>query len=456
MKSIDNRGKCRVFCRVSGVIEEVGKSKYPTHRREPLLTNPKIAHAPAKEKPYKLKDAHGLYVLVTPSRGRLWRYRYRFSGKVKDLALGEFPSVSLAQARLKRDAAKALLNDGRDPAVHKAAEKALRARRIDEQFNMTFEGIARTWHEQWSSNKEQSTSATTIRRLEKNVFPWMGQRFIGEIDAPEILAVLRRIEARGILESARRIKIIIGQVFRFAVSTGLIKHDPSAILRDNQEVLKTPTVKHMAAVTDPKEIPALLRAIDSYSGSFIVKCALQFQALTFVRPGELRHAEWSEIDFDAAQWAIPANKMKMKQPHIVPLSRQSVEILKELRPLTSTRGKYVFPSHRSATRPMSENTVNAALRRMDIEKDKMCGHGFRAMARTILDEVLQVRPEFIEHQLAHAVKDPNGRAYNRTAHLDERKKMMQLWANYLDGLKTGTKVTPFPKSRTPRLSRDAF
>jgi integrase len=418
-----------------------------------LLTAAKIAHIPPKEKPYKVKDDHGLYLLVTPSRGRLWRYRYRFASKVKDLAIGTFPDVSLAEARDKRDVAREQLKNGLDPAEVKRAQKTIVAQAADGQSAETFEAIAREWHEKFSVNKAESTAETTIRRLEKNVFPWMGARPIAQIDSPELLAVLRRIESRGVIESARRIKIICGQVFRYAVATGRAKHDPSVSLNG---ALATPKSKHMASITDPKEIPFLLRAIDSYQGSFIVKCALQFQALTFVRPGELRNAEWSEFDLDAGIWSIPAEKMKMKQPHIVPLSRQSVEILKELRPLTSTRGKYVFPSHRSATRPMSENTVNAALRRMDIEKDKMCGHGFRAMARTILDEVLQVRPEFIEHQLAHAVKDPNGRAYNRTAYLDERKKMMQLWANYLDGLKTGTHVTPFTKSRTPRLSRVAF
>jgi integrase len=407
-----------------------------------LLTTPKIVHAPAKQRPYKLRDDHGLYILVTPARGRLWRYRYRFAGKVKDLAIGTFPDVTLAQARDKRDAARIQLNNGLDPAEIKKAQKALAiAQHSEGQTAETFEIIAREWHEHWSSNKAKSTAETTIRRLEKNVFPWIGARPIAAIDSPELLAVLRRIESRGVIESARRIKIICGQVFRYSVATGRAKYDPSASLK--KDVLRTPETKHMASITDPKEIPALLRAIDSYQGSFIVKCALQFQSLTFVRPGELRYAEWSEFDFDAATWSIPAHKMKMKQAHIVPLSRQAMEILQELKPLTVMRGKYVFPSHRSAVRPMSENTINAALRRMDIEKDKMCGHGFRAMARTILDEVLQVRPEFIEHQLAHKVKDPLGRAYNRTAHLDERRNMMQLWADYLDGLRTGAKILPF-------------
>ena len=405
-----------------------------------MLTTPKIAHAPAKEKPYKLKDDHGLYILVTPSRGRLWRYRYRFAGKVKDLAIGTFPDVTLSKARDKRDVAREQLKNGLDPAEVKRAQKTIVAQAADGQSTETFEAIAREWIVKFSSNKAKSTVETTIRRLEKNVFPWMGARPIAEIDSPELLAILRRVESRGVIESARRIKIICSQVFRYAVATGRAKHDPSVSLNG---ALATPKSKHMASITDPKEIPSLLRAIDSYHGSFIVKCALQFQSLTFVRPGELRHAEWPEIDFDAATWSIPAGKMKMKQAHIVPLSRQAVEILQELKPLTAARGKYVFPSHRSAVRPMSENTINAALRRMDIEKDKMCGHGFRAMARTILDEVLQVRPEFIEHQLAHAVRDANGRAYNRTSHLDERKNMMQLWADYLDGLKQGAKVIPF-------------
>jgi integrase len=255
------------------------------------------------------------------------------------------------------------------------------------------------------------------------------------------LGVLRRLESRGILHSAHNIRGICGQIFRYAVATGRAERDPSADLRGALSPVKT---INRAAITDPVKVGELLRAIDNYKGSFVVQSALKFAPLTFVRPGELRHAQWTEIDFEKAEWNIPAEKMKMKQPHLVPLSKQAINVLAELKKLTGN-GQYVFPGRTSA-RPMSDNAILAALRYMGFEKAEMSGHGFRAMARTILDEVLQVRPDFIEHQLAHAVRDPNGRAYNRTAHLVERKKMMQTWADYLDGLKTGAKVIPFHRS----------
>jgi integrase len=267
---------------------------------------------------------------------------------------------------------------------------------------------------------------------------------MGVIKAPEVLAMLRRIESRGALEVAHRVKAICGQVFRYAVATGRAERDPTADLKGS---LKPYKERHLAAITDPKEVGPLLMAIDGYAGSFVVKCALQLAPLLFVRPGELRQAEWSEVDLDTGEWTIPAGKMKMGLPHLVPLSVQAIAILKELYALTG-RGKFLFPSHRSSARPMSNNAVNAALRRMGFDKETMTGHGFRAMARTILDEVLAQRPDIVEHQLAHAVKDPLGRAYNRTSHLPERRRMMQLWADYLDGLKQGAKVIPI--NRTPR------
>jgi integrase len=281
-----------------------------------------------------------------------------------------------------------------------------------------------------------------MSRLERDLFPWIGKRPIAAIKAPELLAVLRRVESRGALESAHRIRTICGQVFRYAVATGRAERDPAADLKG---ALPQPAEKHMAAITEPKKVAELLRAIDSYQGSFVVKYALQLAPLVFVRPGELRHAEWAEIDFENAQWNIPAGKMKMKEPHLVPLSRQAIEILTELKELTGA-SRYIFPSGRSFDRPMSNNAILAALRRMGYTKDEMSAHGFRAMARTMLDEILQIRPDFIEHQLAHAVRDPNGRAYNRTAHLNERIKMMQIWADYLDGLRVGAKVLQFKKT----------
>jgi integrase len=280
-----------------------------------------------------------------------------------------------------------------------------------------------------------------MSRLELYIFPWIGKRPIAEIKAPELLAVLRRIESRGILDTTQRVRIICCQVFRYAVVTGRAERDPTTDLKG---ALPQPQKTHRAAITEPKKVGELLRSIDSYQGSFVVQCALKLAPLVFLRPGELRRGEWEEIDFENAEWNIPAGRMKMKEPHLVPLSKQAIEILTELKKLTGT-GRYVFPG-RTSERPMSDNAILAALRNMGYAKEEMSGHGFRAMARTILDEVLQFRPDFIEHQLAHAVRDPNGRAYNRTSHLAERRRMMQQWASYLDGLKAGAKVIPFRKS----------
>jgi len=393
----------------------------------------KVQKAKSKGKKMTLFDGGGLFLLVTPTGGKLWRFKYRYDGKQKLLALGSYPEISLLDARQKRDEARRQLSKGIDPgAVRKAQKQA------NIQETETFEVIAREWHTRFNSNWTKGHSETIMSRLERDLFPWLGKRPIAEIKAPELLAILRRVESRGALESAHRIRTICGQVFRYAVATGRAERDPAADLKG---ALPQPQEQHRAAITEPKKVGELLRAIDGYQGSFIVKCALQLAPLVFVRPGELRHAEWSEIDFENAEWNIPGSKMKMKEPHLVPLSKQAVEILTELEKRTGT-GRYVFPG-RTSERPMSENAILAALRRMGYDKDEMSGHGFRAMARTILDEVLQVRPDYIEHQLAHAVRDPNGRAYNRTAHLNERRKMMQTWADYLDGLKAGAKVIPF-------------
>ncbi|MHB8846649.1 MAG: tyrosine-type recombinase/integrase [Nitrospirota bacterium] len=401
------------------------------------LSEPKIKKAKAQHKPVPLFDGGGLFVLVTPTGGKLWRFKYRFANKNKLLSFGSYPEISIATARKKREEARTLIANGVDPGEVRKAQKAA----VVAATENSFEVVAREWHEKFYDRWTPGHAATLMKRLERDVFPWLGARPIGEVKAPELLSVLRRVESRGTLDTAHRIKILAGQVFRYAIATGRAERDPSADLKG---ALPPKRQEHLAAVTEPKEAAALLRAIDGYSGSFIVKCALQLGALFFVRPGELRHAEWSEMDLDAGVWAIPGPKMKMKQPHIVPLSRQAKEILESLKPLTGS-GRYVFPSHRSTLRAMSNNAILAALRRMGYTKDEMTGHGFRAMARTILDEVLHVRVEYIEHQLAHTVRDPNGRAYNRTAHLEERKKMMQQWGDYLDGLKTGAKVLPFTK-----------
>jgi integrase len=306
----------------------------------------------------------------------------------------------------------------------------------------TFEIVTREWHERFKGQWSKNHGERILRRLEVDVFPFIGSRPISEIRPPEMLTVLRRVEART-LETAHRLKIACSQVFRYAVATGKADRDPVADLRGALPPIRN---NHFAAPTDPKEVAPLLKAVDGFQGSHVVKCALQLAALLFVRPGELRHAEWAEMDLEAAAWNIPGSRMKMKEPHLVPLPRQAVDILRDLERMTGS-GRFVFPGHRSPLRCMSENAINAALRRMGFEKTEIVGHGFRAMARTILDEVLQFRPDIIEHQLAHAVKDPLGRAYNRTTHLPERRKMMQTWADYLDGLKQGAKVIPLRKTK---------
>ncbi|GAB7026067.1 tyrosine-type recombinase/integrase [Geotalea toluenoxydans] len=398
------------------------------------LTEIQVRNAKPKAQDYKLMDGFGLYLLVTPTGGKLWRFDYRYHTKRKLIAFGAYPAVSLADARQRRDEAKKLLANDVDPGEIKKAKKAA----VVAETENAFEVVAREWHKKFSYTWSSTHADTTLRRLEADVFPVLGVRPIHEIKAPEVLAMLRRIESRGALETAHRVRTVCGQVLRYAVATGRAERDCTGDLKG----ALTPYKKgHLAAITDPKEVAPLLRAMDGYQGSFVVKCALQLAPLFFVRPGELRQAEWNEIDFDAAEWNIPAERMKMKVAHLVPLSSQAISILRELHVLTG-RSRYLFPCHRSFTRPMSNNAINAALRRMGFDKDEMTGHGFRAMARTILDEVLQIRPDYIEHQLAHAVRDPNGRAYNRTAHLTERKRMMQLWADYLDGLKQGAKVIP--------------
>ncbi|MFA7269474.1 MAG: integrase arm-type DNA-binding domain-containing protein [Sterolibacterium sp.] len=398
------------------------------------LTDTAIKNAKPGDKAARLFDGGGLYLEVAPAGGKWWRLKFRYGGKEKRLSLGVYPDVSLKDARQRRDDARKLLADGIDPSEHRKAVKATKTERAANSFEV----IAREWFARKSPGWATSNAEKIIKRLENDAFPWMGGRPIAEITPPELLKVLRRIEERGAVESAHRMRNYCGQIFRYAIATGRAERDASADLRG---ALPPPVKEHRAAITDPKAAAELLRAMDSYQGSFVTKCALRLAPLVFVRPGELRKAEWTEIDLDAAEWNIPAIRMKMREPHLVPLSTQAVEILRELHALTGA-GRYVFPGARTNGRPMSDNAVLAALRRMGFAKDEMSGHGFRAMARTILDEVLGVRPDFIEHQLAHAVRDPNGRAYNRTAHLAERRKMMQQWADYLDKLKAGADVIP--------------
>jgi len=392
------------------------------------LTDTAVRRAAAKKKPYKMYDSGGLFLLVTPSGGKWWRFKYRYNHKEKLLSLGTYPDITLKAARDRRDLERRKLADKIDPGINR---KAVKAAWVDSQAN-SFEVVAREWMDKQSAIWSASNTNKIKRHLELNIFPWLGQRPIADILAPELLINLRRMEARGAVGAAHRVLQTCGQIFRYAIATGRATRDPAADLRGALQPM--PKEKHRAAVTDPDAIGPLLRALYSYHGSVIIRCALRIAPLTFVRPGELRNAEWKEINFNKAEWNIPAERMKMKEPHLVPLSRQAVEVLKELHPMTG-RGIYLFPSPRSNQRPMSDNAILSAMRRMGIGKDEMTGHGFRAMARTVLDEVLHVRPDYIEHQLAHAVRDPNGRAYNRTAHLPERRKMMQDWADYLEGLR---------------------
>jgi integrase len=395
------------------------------------LTDVAIQKIKPQAKPFKVFDTEGLFLLVKPNGSKLWRLKYRYRGKEKLLALGVYPLITLKEARQRRDEERKKLAHHIDPAANR---KATKAAWNDSQAN-TFEIVAREWIASRTPIWTPSNTTKTTRRLEMDAFPWFGSRPIAEITAPELLAALRKTEARGAVGTAQRVLQSCGQVFRYAVATGRANRDPTGDLRGALNPVKG---GHFAAITDPKDIGPLLRAMYDYQGSAVTRAALRLAPLVFVRPGELRQAEWKEVDFEKAEWRIPAERMKMKQPHIVPLSRQSLEILKELHPQTG-RGRFLFPSPISNQRAMSDNAILTAMRRMGIPKDEMTGHGFRAMARTVLDEVLHVRPDYIEHQLAHAVRDPNGRAYNRTAHLDERRKMLQQWADYLDGLRQGDK-----------------
>ena len=396
------------------------------------LTDTAIRNAKPTGKPFKLFDDRGLFLLVTPSGGKWWRIKYRFDGKEKTLSMGIYPDVTLAKARDRRDELRKLLADGIDPGAHRKAAKSVRVERAANSFEV----VAREWFAKYQPGWNAAHGDRIIRRFERDVFPLIGGRPIAEITAPELLAVVRKIEARGALETAHRALGNCGQVLRFAVATGRAQRDPTGDLRGALPPVKG---EHFAAITDPKRTAELLRMMGGYQGTLTVNCALRLAPLVFVRPGELRIAQWADIDLDAAEWCYIVTKTKT--PHIVPLSTQAVAILREVQALTGG-SRYVFPSARSWQRPMSDNAILAALRRMGIAKAEMSGHGFRAMARTILDEVLGVRPDLIEHQLAHAVRDPNGRAYNRTAHLPERRKMMQQWADYLDKLKAGADVIP--------------
>ena len=396
------------------------------------LTDVVIRNAKPTTKAFKLYDSGGLYLEVSPAGGKWWRLKYRFNSKENRISLGVYPETTLRAARERRDTERKLLSEGIDPSKSRKTEKSVQANRAANSF----EQVAREWFAKFSPSWAPAHAARKIRLFERDIFPWIGQQPIAEITAPELLSVLHRIEKRGVSETERRALVSCGQVFRYAVASGRAERDPSGDLRGALPPVKG---EHFAAITEPDSLATILRAFEGYNGTLPVRCALRLMPLLFVRPGELRKAEWSQIDLDAAEWRYMVTKTQIE--HIVPLSRQAVEILRELYPLTGN-GHFVFPSARSNTRPMSDNAILVAMRTMEIAKDVTTGHGFRATARTILDEVLGVRTDLIEHQLAHRVKDPNGRAYNRTAFLPERRKMMQTWADFLDQLKC-VKVLPF-------------
>lgn len=396
-----------------------------------IKTKTKHSGAPAGD---KHSDGGGMYLLVNAS-GKYWRMNYRFAAKRKTLALGVYPAVSLADARKRRDKARELLAKDIDPSTAKQSEKQAKA---DIAAN-TFERVARDWLVKTKGERAAITQEKVSAWLEKDMLPSLGEKPISTISPRDVLTMVRKVETRGALDTAHRILQLCGQVFRYAVANGSADRD---VTQDLRGALTAVPKKHYPAITEPKQLGQLMRSIYDYTGHPYTIAALKLTPLVFVRPGELRTAEWTEIDLEAAEWRIPGRKMKMKVDHLVPLSTQAVEILKSIKPITG-HGRYVFPSLRTGERPMSNNTINAALRGMGYAKEVHTAHGFRATARTIMDEVLGERVDLIEHQLAHAVKDPNGRAYNRTAHLPARKVMMQAWADYLDKLRVGADVIQF-------------
>jgi integrase len=397
------------------------------------ITDTAIRNAKTVDKPVKLYDGQGMFVLVTPVGGKWWRFRYRFDGKEKLLSLGTYPDISLKDARERREAARKLIAQGIDPGAERKAEKAA----VAALAGNCFESICREWLEQRKSTVDPAQHVKTLARMQNDVFPWLGAKPITEISAPDVLSVLRRIDERGARYTAHRTRSEVSQAFRYAIATGRAERDPCPDLRGAIPAAKE---THFAAITTPKEVAELLRAIDGFRGTFVVKCALLLAPLLFIRPGELRKAEWAGFDLDKAEWRYLVTKTNTD--HLVPLAPQAVAILRELHPLTGS-GRYVFPGARDLHRPMSGAAVNAALRRMGYDtRTEITGHGFRAMARTLLAEELREHVPVIEHQLAHAVPDALGRAYNRTKFIDARRAMMNQWADYLEKLKAGAVVIP--------------
>lgn len=413
-----------------------------------ILNDTTLRNAKPGAKDKRLNDGGGLYLLIKPNGAMWWRFDYSIHGKRKTLSVGVYPTIGLADARRKVEEARTSVANNKDPSDTRKEVKAARqlavenANRLDAGLPIvdSFEYVAREWHAKFKAKWTDDHASRLMTRLENDVFPYIGKRPIDQIDALELLEVMQRMEARGVIDTTHRALQNCGQIFRYGVLTRRCSRDPSGDLRG----ALTPVItKHHASITEPKQIAGLLRAIDDYQGSFASMCALKLSALTFCRPGEIRHAEWIEIDFGSKQWRIPAEKMKMRQQHIVPLSRQVIELLTRLQEVTGSC-KYLFPSERSQSRPMSENTVNAALRRMGYSKEEMTAHGFRSMASTRLNE-MHFNRDHIERQLAHSDANDVRAAYNYAEYLPERTKMMQTWADYLDELKAGAQVIPFRK-----------
>jgi integrase len=394
-----------------------------------MLSKLLIDKTKPQAKSVRLSDGRGMYLEISPTGGKWWRFKYRFAGKERRISLGVYPDVPLAAAREKREEARRQVAAGIDPGEQRKAAKVA----LIESTENTFEAITREWFGMFSTRWVKGHADKIIRRLELNVFPWLGSRPIKAIAAPELLAVLRRVESRGANETAHRALQVCGRVFRYAIATGRAERDPS---RDLSGALAPIQERHFASITEPLAVGQLLRAIDAYKGAFVTRCALRLAPLVFVRPGELRAAQWAEFDFDNAEWRIPASRMKARVQHIVPLSTQAVAILRELQPLTG-RFPFAFPSVRSRYRAMSENAVTGALRRMGYTGQDMTGHGFRSMASTLLNEQGWNR-DAIERQLAHGERDAVRAAYNYAEHLPERRRMMQAWADYLQKLKDGS------------------
>lgn len=397
-----------------------------------MLTDKAVRAAKPKEKPYKLSDGHGFYLLVHPNGSRYWRMDYKHGEKRATLAIGVYPEVSLKEARLAQTKARDMLAQGINPSSYKKLTRGVG----NLSSGDSFKAVADEWVAKLEAEGRAEATLDKMRWLLGLAEPLLGTRPIGQIKAPELLTVLRTIEARGRYETARRLRSTCGSIFRYAIATGRAERDVSA---DLIGAIITPKVTHRAAIVEPQKVGQLLREIDGYQGQPVVEAALRLAPHVFVRPGELRMAEWNEFDFDEAVWTIGAEKMKMRRPHRVPLSKQVIDILRQLKPMSGT-SKYLFPSLRSPERCISENTVNAALRRLGYDKTEMTGHGFRAMASTLLNESGKWHSDAIERQLAHVENNDVRRAYLRGEHWDERVQMMQSWSDYLDQLRNGGKV----------------